>query len=186
MKHNLKPGQQYGSWTVIGNKTGKKIEVKCTCGTQKIVDVYSLTNGRSTNCGCQRRLKGQGDLTGTILYRNFARLEKKGPLSMSYDDAIHIYNSQGAACCLTGQTLTSDTAKLERIYSTGPATAQNVAWVHSSVLPMVSNGGIFTATNTVISAASNTSPKNIFETLGMKPAEKISNVQKPNNHNDDH
>ncbi len=45
---------KFGSWTVI-EKQGKQVLCKCDCGTQKLVYSHTLTNGRSTNCGCKKR-----------------------------------------------------------------------------------------------------------------------------------
>jgi hypothetical protein len=45
---------KYGSWTVL-EKQGKQVLCKCDCGIQKLVYSHTLTNGRSTNCGCKKR-----------------------------------------------------------------------------------------------------------------------------------
>ncbi len=47
-------GEKFGSWTVLG-KQGKQVLCQCDCGTQKLVYSHTLTNGRSTNCGCKKR-----------------------------------------------------------------------------------------------------------------------------------
>ncbi|NMF66920.1 hypothetical protein DP113_34690 (plasmid) [Brasilonema octagenarum UFV-E1] len=46
--------EKFGSWTVLG-KQGKQVLCQCDCGTQKLVYSHTLTNGRSTNCGCNKR-----------------------------------------------------------------------------------------------------------------------------------
>lgn len=50
-------GDRYGRWIVerfiaVGSS---KAEVRCDCGTQRIVSMNSLRTGRSTSCGCRSR-----------------------------------------------------------------------------------------------------------------------------------
>lgn len=59
-------GKKYGAWLVIRlshrDKGGNAYWLcKCECGKEKAVYLYSLTSGKSTNCGClavQKRIKG--------------------------------------------------------------------------------------------------------------------------------
>ncbi|MBR8839124.1 MAG: hypothetical protein DSM106950_35275 [Stigonema ocellatum SAG 48.90 = DSM 106950] len=46
--------ERFGSWTVL-EKQGKQVLCQCDCGTQKLIYSHTLTNGRSTNCGCKKR-----------------------------------------------------------------------------------------------------------------------------------
>ncbi len=47
-------GEKFGSWTVL-EKQGRQVFVECNCGTKKLVYTHTLTNGKSTNCGCERK-----------------------------------------------------------------------------------------------------------------------------------
>jgi hypothetical protein len=53
-KRAINIGENFGSWTVL-DKQGKQVLCQCNCGTQKLVYSHTLTNGRSTNCGCKKR-----------------------------------------------------------------------------------------------------------------------------------
>ncbi len=61
MKSHDLTGQIFGNWKVLKRDTTKKngrsnwlCECQCENKTQRIVDGYSLTSGRSTSCGCIR------------------------------------------------------------------------------------------------------------------------------------
>jgi hypothetical protein len=47
-------GQRFGRFTVL-DPTGRKVQCRCDCGTERDVDRYSLADGRSTSCGCRNR-----------------------------------------------------------------------------------------------------------------------------------
>ena len=53
-------GDQYGSWTVIGEgpvKGGNRYyRCRCVCGKEKMVQGGTLRNGRSKSCGCVRNI----------------------------------------------------------------------------------------------------------------------------------
>jgi hypothetical protein len=58
-------GDRFGRWTVI--ETGLRLEysggpktaakVRCSCGTERVLTVGALTQGRTESCGCLRREK---------------------------------------------------------------------------------------------------------------------------------
>jgi hypothetical protein len=56
----INPGETYGFWRIIGQEDadGKhpKILCLCACGTERLVQTAHLRAGRSTNCGCRRRM----------------------------------------------------------------------------------------------------------------------------------
>jgi hypothetical protein len=58
MRLNL-TGQKFGRWLVlerVENVNGYHHWMcRCDCGTEKIVDGYSLTKGHSTSCGCFKK-----------------------------------------------------------------------------------------------------------------------------------
>lgn len=52
--------KEYGFWTVISksdNKPSGYYKCRCICGKIKDIWISTLTSGKSTNCGCQRRGK---------------------------------------------------------------------------------------------------------------------------------
>ena len=53
-KRVINIGEKFGSWTVL-DKQGKQVLCQCECENQKLVYSHTLTNGRSTNCGCKKR-----------------------------------------------------------------------------------------------------------------------------------
>lgn len=64
-------GQKFNRWTVISfdkiSNNNTYWICKCECGTQKSVEQYSLTHGKSKSCGCLNLEKLRGrfiDLTG--------------------------------------------------------------------------------------------------------------------------
>lgn len=46
----------FGKWTVTGEPVGRKTPCCCECGTARLVNTYDLTRGKSTNCGCVRKI----------------------------------------------------------------------------------------------------------------------------------
>lgn len=48
-------GKTYGDWTVI-NADGRRWLCRCKCGTERRVVRSDLWSGRSTNCGCRRKV----------------------------------------------------------------------------------------------------------------------------------
>ncbi len=67
MKIEYMIGEKFGSWVVIGTVLTegyrKKWLCQCHCGKIREIDVYSLVNGKSKNCGCDRVYKRK-DLKG--------------------------------------------------------------------------------------------------------------------------
>ena len=172
------PGYIFGDWAVVdGSIHGSpaRIDVRCICGTVRSVDIWTLQNGRSTNCGCKnhgetaKRYNGVRGLSGTAIYRNSLRAESKSLLNISNKEMAELYQQQSGTCTLTGQTINSDTARLERIDVNKPYETGNVQWVHSSVASMASKYGTSGVIANSVSIVSTTKPQNIFEQLGMKP-----------------
>lgn len=58
----IKVGSVFGNWTVLGTpqKIGHryKIRCRCACGTERLVDIYSLVMELSTSCRCKTRRVG--------------------------------------------------------------------------------------------------------------------------------
>ncbi|MBW4512188.1 MAG: hypothetical protein KME64_37700 [Scytonematopsis contorta HA4267-MV1] len=47
-------GDKFGSWTVL-EVNGLKCLCECSCGTQKLVNSYSLIKNKSKSCGCLKK-----------------------------------------------------------------------------------------------------------------------------------
>lgn len=43
-------------WTIIGEKVGKKVLCRCSCGTERLVILYDIRAGKSKDCGCTRKV----------------------------------------------------------------------------------------------------------------------------------
>ena len=58
----LKPGQEYGLWTLIEkSEDGREWLCECKCGKRKIVKAKNLIYGISKSCGCTRGRKKRRD-----------------------------------------------------------------------------------------------------------------------------
>jgi hypothetical protein len=66
MRHNFvdMTGRQFGQWTVTARaqdtkRRGAQWLCVCTCGTERVVDGWSLRAGNATGCGCMQWVKAQ-------------------------------------------------------------------------------------------------------------------------------
>lgn len=68
-----KMGDKFGDWEVIGeiDKSTYKVMCRCSCGVERAVNIYTLINKTSTNCGHLKNLDRVIDLKG----RHFGKLE---------------------------------------------------------------------------------------------------------------
>ena len=80
-KSSVEIGDTFGDWTVIGEKDKNyKVLCRCSCNKEKKVSIYSLKNGRSTNCGHLKNLDRVQDLTNQV----FGELTVKKYLGNQY------------------------------------------------------------------------------------------------------
>ena len=53
---DVKPGDKYGRWSVVceaeRNQRGRRFLCRCACGTERVVRLTHLRQGRSKSCGC--------------------------------------------------------------------------------------------------------------------------------------
>lgn len=49
------PGQKFGRLTVLAYRNANSVEVRCECGTEKVVRMDGLRRGDTVSCGCKRR-----------------------------------------------------------------------------------------------------------------------------------
>ncbi len=164
-KYKFTVGQQIGKWTVLSETlvgSPAKVQLKCACGTEKLVDVYSLINNRSTNCGCERKVKKSG-VTKTTLYRALVKLKRHNS-SIDITDLEQLRGHQSNSCAISGEIL-NNSSTISRIDSTKGYVSDNILWVNSSVSPIANAYGIIGAQN-----ALNSIPKvyNVFEQMGFK------------------
>ena len=52
-KADVPVGTRFGHFVVVAPRRTVKIAVRCDCGTEKQVNVYTMLMGRSKSCGCQ-------------------------------------------------------------------------------------------------------------------------------------
>lgn len=164
-KYKFVVGQQIGKWTVLSEITqGRpaKVHLKCVCGIEKYVDVYSLVNNRSTNCGCERKVKESG-ITKTTMYRALTKIKKYNP-DINISDLEQLQAYQSNSCAISGESLNC-TSTVSRIDNNKGYIPTNILWVNSNISPITNAHGIISAQNTLKSI----SPvQNIFERMGFK------------------
>jgi hypothetical protein len=73
-------GQTFGSWTALEprNTPGGTSAwlCRCICGTERVVQTGNLKSGKSTNCGCLKRVEVEAGMTfgyWTVLEFSFVR-----------------------------------------------------------------------------------------------------------------
>lgn len=57
-KHQLQPGQEFGRWTTVEyvvNSLPAAWKCRCSCGTERDINIYNLIKGMTKSCGCLRR-----------------------------------------------------------------------------------------------------------------------------------
>lgn len=78
-------GQRFGRWFVLEKTRDKRNRIcwicRCDCGTEKVVQGYTLKNGDSTSCGCYRdeleSAKKTHGMSHTRLYRVYAHMKDR-------------------------------------------------------------------------------------------------------------
>lgn len=77
---------KYGLWTPK-KRMGPKMLCACDCGTEKIINAFDMKSGKSTNCGCRKKIL----LSKRLKEKNPSRLAsgeaRKNNLLYSYRDA---------------------------------------------------------------------------------------------------
>lgn len=96
------PGAVFGRLTVIGRDANKPYHVacRCSCGTEKSVNAYSLKDGLTQSCGCLRRERqwkhgrtGSGDRTYRIWQHVIQRCTNPN------DKGFQWYGARGISVC---------------------------------------------------------------------------------------
>ena len=145
-------GQKFEKLTVTSfagkNKRGQsQWNVRCDCGTEKIVIGYSLITKGTKSCGCGHAAfmknalgKISGSLRGSLWCRiKFNAKARKIDINITQEEAARIFEKQDGICALSGERITLDaplnkqTASLDRIDSSKGYEVGNIQWVHKIV-----------------------------------------------------
>ena len=97
-------GQNFGKWTVLRlnpkrDKQGaRQYDVKCECGTEKLVRGYALRYGNSSSCGCvaTKRVTTHG-MSGIPEYQTWEDIKKRCGNKKHKD--YKIYGGRGIRVC---------------------------------------------------------------------------------------
>lgn len=181
-------GTRYGKWTVVdgiihmrGSSRSRRANIllKCECGTEAFVDVWSLLNNKTSCCStCGTRhiadsnpnWKGAGELSASY-FNNDRKIASYHNLSFTAtpQQLFDQFVAQAGSCSVTNMpiSLNSATARLDRIDKTRGYEANNVRWVHSAIYPVLNNAKI-------------SQPENIFTQLGFNRGTTYEKNQKTN------
>lgn len=166
-KHTFHTGQTFGEWIVVkyvSDTSPPKVHVKCVCGTERVVDGYSLVHNRSTNCGCKR---SKLHITNTTITRAINKAHRHGT-SLTPEYLTELFVSQNSRCAITGELLDGSGASLSVYTPANGYTVGNVMWVSNAVSPLTNKLGV-EATLTTAKHITNTATAtpNIFHRLGF-------------------
>lgn len=157
-RYRPKVGDRIGSLTIIranlrhdwpGQKGTAACEVRCDCGTVKLLKPGDLGSGRVRSCGCAKRASGSNCKSwrghGEIALNLFKQYKRNAAIrGHSFEVTIEyiwdLFVQQNRRCALTGVDLSlstyrldETTASLDRIDSGIGYLPGNVQWVHKNV-----------------------------------------------------
>lgn len=69
-------GKTFARLTVISTRKNHCVDVSCSCGKNKTVYIYNLTNGKTKSCGCLRREENRERFSLDV-YKNRSINERK-------------------------------------------------------------------------------------------------------------
>jgi hypothetical protein len=154
IKHELKSGQQFNSWTILneGNKkNGERTWIcKCICGRNSSVKTSYLVHGYSKRCAyCNTHAKRpyDKDKLPIQLWKRIVSNAKKRKIKIdiSAEDAYEVFIKQEKKCALSGRPIrfaenASDmgnaNASLDRINSELGYLKTNIQWVDKDINKM--------------------------------------------------
>lgn len=135
----------YGLWSVVSVTAGRRWLCRCKCGTERMVVKADLKAGRSTNCGCVRRMTMPAaqraavtthGMEGTSEYRIWIDMRRRchDPRRPDYKN----YGARGISVC---EEWRADFAAfyrdmgprpkgttLDRLNNSGPYEPKNCVW----------------------------------------------------------
>lgn len=156
-----KNGDVFDYWTVIDNtiidikNRNYAILCKCKCGTESLVRITALCNGKSKGCPCRAfdKMREIRNYVGDISDTFWGRIKKSAKIrgidfEISKDYAWGLFLKQNKKCALTGLEIKIEksisrekgksniSASLDRIDSKKGYVENNLQWVHKDVNKM--------------------------------------------------
>jgi hypothetical protein len=147
-------GTVFGDLTIVETgikvpgRDNRRVKVRCSCGTEKLVLPAHLVSGNIQSCGCRKlrcgqanpRFKGFGEISGSLFRGIEGGARSRNLLfDVTVEYLWDLYLRQGRKCALTGLPIhmrqhgKKGTASLDRINSDLPYLGGNVQWVHKAV-----------------------------------------------------
>jgi hypothetical protein len=144
---SYKPGDSIHSWTVLEQRKGGKWLLRCGCGTEKLVDIYSAVKGTSKSCSpcsLKDRLqennpawRGARGVPGKRWSRLVNGAKTRGiEVTVDFDYVASLFTDK---CALSGLAIDKDTGSVDRIDSSVGYIEGNIQWVHKDVNRMKNN-----------------------------------------------
>ncbi len=87
-------GQRFGKLVAVDRAEGYKWRCLCDCGQSKAIDLWNLTSGRQTSCGCVKRKHG---MHKTKVYRAWSAMVER--CEVPEHKSFHRYGGRGIAVC---------------------------------------------------------------------------------------
>lgn len=153
LKQKYPVGSKFGSWIVLNHrfirqKNKTLINVGCECGTEVILQPWTLSAGKSKSCAkCayKKAFKGYEKISITYYKQIKSAAKRRGhAFDISIECMWDVFKKQKGKCKFTGLDLTltnsnnfkQQTASLDRIHSKKGYTTDNVQWVHKDANKM--------------------------------------------------
>lgn len=81
-KYTVRPNDRFGRWTVIDegaprNGDGRSVRVRCECGTERTLRIYTIIYGYSKSCGCDRSTPIIHGAVGTPTYETWRGMKDR-------------------------------------------------------------------------------------------------------------
>lgn len=154
----FKSHQMFGDWSVLKSdvymdKRGRTfVKCQCVCKKEELVSCHHLLKGRSTRCkecnnsyrgrgiSSNPNWKGEGMVPQSILTSLSQSVITKGieyNLNATYMNEL--YERSGQTCAFTNLPISTiqNTAKIARLRHDSGYVPGNVAWVHTSIEPVL-------------------------------------------------
>jgi hypothetical protein len=152
IKEKFEHTPKWGKWEVLhpieyeerkrpSGTNALYVKVRCECGTEASILRQTLMSGYSKACrGCyhrgnlNNRWSGYEDMPGNVYHKIRSSAKNRNiPFNITKKQIRDLLHSQNFKCALSGQSLTWETASLDRINSDIPYEIDNLQWVLSEV-----------------------------------------------------